>query len=271
LTDTLVSRISTGSRQLLYGRTNGSGKSQQLFALMACLYNKKIPFVFREVFWFHYQAWQKNPNPEMARFERYSQLEREGEAPTRWLLEVAEEVKKKSGKTPVLILDEEDCDLDQLSGYSIIAADKVLTRYTGDWVIYDLIRDWSPSSEEIAEVLTRETASLGLHLSGQLETIEAAAASPRIPFYHGEYLSAYQAKLLLTLAALEAVKRVEKGEGLRLDPADVMEWQHKTHLLPPPISDDFHCEYIIYDGEGLEWDPLTKFESARLVLKHEEG
>lgn len=262
-----------GVPQLVYGRINGNGKSQLLFALMSTLFSKGVPFIFKEVFWFHYQAWLKHPQCNQPNFARYRQLEEEGGegAGTAWLLETAAALKKRTGKNPVLILDEDDSDLAELGAYPLVAADKDLSQYDSKWRVYDLVRNFSPDTKDIARILLGETGILNIQEPGLEETIWTIAQVARIPFYHSHFSSAYQAKLLLTLAALEGIKRKKEGEELQLLPSDVVKWKDITHLLPSAKTDDFHCEYVIFDGQSFTWDPLAKFDPRQIITGTNNG
>ncbi len=217
-------------KHLLYGRINGSGKSQYLYHLMGHLYSIGHPFVYKEMFYFHYFKHQqkKGSGPDSTLYRLMQEQEAEPETTTRWLAEVAQRITRKTGRKPVLLVDEDDlASWSRLDDHFIVATDKELPSYgDGRWRIYDILTDAPLDERYVACAPADELVSADLDqtfgVEQYREVLMEIASYSHIPhFYYLKRPSIFHAKRLLSLCLMEAVKRYLAGGALSLRLSDV--------------------------------------------------
>ncbi|GEM_PF-2973813 len=270
----LVEYSAFGQEQklMLYGRLNGSGKSQYMYYLMSYLYSIKEPFIFRENFYFHYNLFQQEKHKKRDRFKYYLMEGAEDSMADSWLLKVAKSIEDAKGKKPILFLDEADLDYHRLSEYFIVRGDKDKVSAGEDWRVFDM-QALEPLHEGyVKEALLEELKILKVSIAE--EVLISIAKHSRHPLYDNHIYSIYHGKALLTLAALEAAARCIKYGAFYITVEDVEKWAAYLWIKPVPkprVVMDFHCEYIVFDGEKLEYDPYTSFDVEELLKINKEN
>ncbi len=284
LRDTMAEYVSGGRphKHLLYGRLNGSGKSQYLYHLMGYLHRLGYPFIYKEPFHFHYSQYTAGVQPRHPRRSLYGVLDgppKDPQAATGWLTAVAGEITYAGGRPPVLLIDEDELCWSRLADHFTVAADKDPRPFRDEaWQIHDILLEDSPGEEYVAAALGCELQDLGIGgnlLPDRDQFLRAIARHSYLPHYcHLRRPSVFYGKQLMSLGLLSAVQRYLAGEVLRPGSGDVLQWaQHYwSKFVPRRIAGaDFHCEYIVFDGEHCRYDPYVKFAPEAIIAANAEA
>ncbi len=193
---------------------------------------------------------------------------------TEWLLQVAGQLTDRTGCRPVLLVDEEELCWSQIDDYFTVAADKNLPPYNdGRWLVYDILLEDRLDEEYVGQALQDELLWLGIDdelLSLESPVFRQIARHSQIPhFCHENRPSVYHGKRLLSLCLLQAVRRyMRTSGGLHLRGTDAALWgpHFWNKFVPRPAEgEDFHCEYIIFDGEAYRTDPYVEFSPGQII------
>ncbi|MFD3157042.1 hypothetical protein ACFIJ5_09300 [Haloimpatiens sp. FM7330] len=263
------------SNQLVYGRLNASGKSQCMYNLMGFLFHKEYPFIFRESFYFHYKEYLKETCK--GKFEYYNILDEKDndniDETTWWISKIASNIEDKTGKKPVILIDEDEVDFDELKDYLIIYGDKDcrIQKNNPNWKIHDIVKDDDINKDYVKKALQSELSNLELHkiIPNLNEIIDKICDISYLPLYTEKHYSVYWSKRVFSLVLVESIKRYLKDEKLCVKIQDVEKWgnYYWSKFVPKPGAvKEFHCEYIVYDGTNIDYDPYVEFNPEKLVL-----
>ncbi|WP_202709146.1 hypothetical protein [Sporosalibacterium faouarense] len=269
------------TNHLIYGRLNGSGKSQYMYKLMGYLYSKNYPFIFKEVFYFHYNKFleEKDKSINTNEYNYYRLMEKEKNSKniddsTWWIKKAAEDIEEKTNLKPVIFIDEDDVDFELLKDYFIISGDKSKIDYLEDnWIVHDIIQEDKIDITYIKQVLTEEIEKFNIIeiIENINDVIEWVSRYSKLPLYAYDIFSVYHSKRLLSLVLLEGAKRYVSSGSFYINRFDVEKWKnfYWSKFLPNiSVVEEFHCEYIIYDEDQLKWDPYVEFDPQKLIMKN---